>query len=373
MTDRAPHRPGSPILRDQRGAIVVLGVFMAALLVGFLYYVKGIGDAILFRERMQDAADASAFAAAATHARGMNMEAMLNVSSAGVLAVVTAARLANTYTPGSALTRITRATRRQRPGILRVQARAKDQFDRLKRPLFSVLRLGNTVATAVATAIPDAAQRHAAEAAASAFRPTVEGAFPYPRFRPLPVEDSTLEDLVLRASAAVPPLARPPYREFSLVMSFLDTIPFDELVRQAALRARATLDAERSILPFVVPKRLGPGSALGSEGLQVRVAVGGGYDFALSEEGVAVASWGDIAPPDERQDELSILANVALAQAEYLYDGPGAREEWLWNQRWQARLRRVRIDGPQPCATAVVDCFALEEMFFRGLERAVVH
>ena len=66
--------------RNQSGAIMVMGVFMAALMVGFIYYVKGIGDAILFKERMQDAADSGAFAAVATHARGMNLIALINIT-----------------------------------------------------------------------------------------------------------------------------------------------------------------------------------------------------------------------------------------------------------------------------------------------------
>ena len=78
--------------------------------------------------------------------------------------------------------------------------------------------------------------------------------------------------------------------------------------------------------------------------------------------------WSDYASVSfSTRDELLGLVS------KYLYDGPGAREEWLWNQRWLARLRRVRIDAPKPCETAVVDCFALEDLFVRGLERAVVH
>ena len=43
---------------------MVMGVFIAVLLVGMIYYVWGIGDAIMHRERMQDASDTAAFSAA---------------------------------------------------------------------------------------------------------------------------------------------------------------------------------------------------------------------------------------------------------------------------------------------------------------------
>ena len=78
---------------DQRGAVMVVGVFMAAFLVGSLWYIIGIGDAILYRERMQDGADAVAFAAAVYHARGMNIIAMINIIMAAILAILVAFKL----------------------------------------------------------------------------------------------------------------------------------------------------------------------------------------------------------------------------------------------------------------------------------------
>lgn len=78
---------------DQRGAVMVVGVFMAAFLVGSLWYIIGIGDAILYRQRMQDGADAVAFAAAVYHARGMNIIAMINIIMAAILAILVAFKL----------------------------------------------------------------------------------------------------------------------------------------------------------------------------------------------------------------------------------------------------------------------------------------
>ncbi len=78
---------------DQRGAVMVVGVFMAAFLVGSLWYIIGIGDAILFRERMQDGADAVAFSAAVYHARGMNIIAMINIIMAAILGILIAFKL----------------------------------------------------------------------------------------------------------------------------------------------------------------------------------------------------------------------------------------------------------------------------------------
>ena len=49
---------------DKQGAIMVIGVFFAVFLLAILYYLVGIGDAVLHRERMQDAVDAASLSAA---------------------------------------------------------------------------------------------------------------------------------------------------------------------------------------------------------------------------------------------------------------------------------------------------------------------
>lgn len=79
---------------DERGAIMVVAVFMAAFLVGALWYVVGVGNATLFRESMQNGADAAAFSAAVFHARGMNIIAMLNIIMAAILGVLVALKIA---------------------------------------------------------------------------------------------------------------------------------------------------------------------------------------------------------------------------------------------------------------------------------------
>ncbi|HVW29677.1 MAG TPA: hypothetical protein VHC69_30145 [Polyangiaceae bacterium] len=78
---------------DERGAIMVLGIFMCSCIVGVLWYIAGIGDAIIFRERMQEAADAVAFSGATLHARGMNLIVLINLLMAVILAVRVALKM----------------------------------------------------------------------------------------------------------------------------------------------------------------------------------------------------------------------------------------------------------------------------------------
>ena len=82
------------LVDDCRGAIMVAAVFMAVFLVGSLWYLVGIGDAAIYREKMQDGSDAVAFASAVYHARGMNIIAILNLIMAASLAVLIAFKIA---------------------------------------------------------------------------------------------------------------------------------------------------------------------------------------------------------------------------------------------------------------------------------------
>lgn|GEM_PF-1557230 len=64
---------------DDRGAIMVLGVFLALFLIGALWFLIGIGDMLVFRDKAQEAADAAAFTVTVVHAKGMNLIAALNL------------------------------------------------------------------------------------------------------------------------------------------------------------------------------------------------------------------------------------------------------------------------------------------------------
>ncbi len=68
-----------PFSHDDRGAVMIMGLFMGLSLIGSLWYIIGIGDAVVFRDRMQEAADAVAYSSATVHARGMNMIAAINL------------------------------------------------------------------------------------------------------------------------------------------------------------------------------------------------------------------------------------------------------------------------------------------------------
>ena len=79
--------------RDESGAMMVLALFMALFLVGAMFYILGIGDAVLHRRVMQDGVDAGAFSAAVMGARGMNLVALLNILMAVAVMILLAWKL----------------------------------------------------------------------------------------------------------------------------------------------------------------------------------------------------------------------------------------------------------------------------------------
>jgi hypothetical protein len=92
-----PQRPGllkDGLLKDDRGVIMIVGVFFTFLWIGLVWFILGIGTAINYHENLQNAADASAFAGAVYDARGMNLIAMINVIMGVVLSVLVIAHVA---------------------------------------------------------------------------------------------------------------------------------------------------------------------------------------------------------------------------------------------------------------------------------------
>ncbi len=72
---------------DERGAVMLIGIFMACFLIGALWSVVGLGDMLVYRDKVQEAADHTAFSSATVHARGMNFMAALNLVMLAIVAI----------------------------------------------------------------------------------------------------------------------------------------------------------------------------------------------------------------------------------------------------------------------------------------------
>lgn len=78
---------------DTRGNTTIPALFAGGFLIGGVWYLVGLGDAMVFHEAMQDAADATSFAPSVLNARGMNVLAMVNLVMSAILAVLVAVKI----------------------------------------------------------------------------------------------------------------------------------------------------------------------------------------------------------------------------------------------------------------------------------------
>ena len=72
-------RPLDNLQKNNRGAIMVLGIFFACMMIGWMWMLIGLGDAFIWRDRSQEAADAMSYSSAAIQAQGMNLISFVNV------------------------------------------------------------------------------------------------------------------------------------------------------------------------------------------------------------------------------------------------------------------------------------------------------
>jgi hypothetical protein len=73
---------------DEHGAMLVIATFFAIFAVAILYTLLGVAQTLVVRERLQDAADATALSGAIAHARSMNFLVLVNIVMAALMAIL---------------------------------------------------------------------------------------------------------------------------------------------------------------------------------------------------------------------------------------------------------------------------------------------
>jgi len=375
----APSGPdGRPrdLLRDQRGAIMVMGVFMAVLLVGMIYYVSGIGETILYRERMQDASDAGAFAAAVMHARGMNIIALLNMIMAAVLAVLVALKIVHFLLAAATIVATIICAWCAAfgsgcwacgPAVLLEVAREEVAavIDSVEPTIENIVSIAHGVSVGVREGYPIAAQAKVIEYGAYTYDEPTTAGFMYPFYESLPTEDDDSDLLCRKAGEEAAVLLAP--------------LPFGGIIRPFVSPATGSLAATFSSYfcgdSADKAQRVIEDAELGDENFQVRAFMIGDPPFERGEQGVAVAAWGQ-RDDSAIVDGLRELGRVSFAQAEFYYaDGDADRREWMWHMEWTARLRRFRLPSDMDGIGAVCGggggCAALGTI--SGVRDVVVH
>jgi hypothetical protein len=206
-------------LRDERGAILVMGLFMAVFLAGALYYMVGVGEAITQRERMQDAADAAAFSGATLHARGMNLIVLINLVMAALLAILVTLKLLQTLIlaaivaigiAGAFLPGLAAAI----PPLRALNQTVTTVHDRLRPPIDRSLELLHTLARGVRIAVPAVAQVRTVSLVTEHYAPPAQIGVLVPTRLELPTKDGTFDELCKRAGGFVGDLVALPLMPF---------------------------------------------------------------------------------------------------------------------------------------------------------------
>lgn len=212
---------------DERGAILLIALFFAVFMVGMVYYVIGVAEAVLLSERMQDAVDASALSGAVMNARAMNFIVLINLVMSVLLAILVALKLVETLAIvgiilASALAYPTFGLTLPFVPILEsVRSTTSAWYNTLKPDVETALELLNELETTVANVAPPAAKELAEEGIEEYWMPPVEFATVVPFQTPdqadcylgqcLPVENDDYSVLCGKAGGVVGDLIALPF------------------------------------------------------------------------------------------------------------------------------------------------------------------
>jgi hypothetical protein len=364
---------------DTSGSMMLISLFMALFAVGALYYVLGVGDAVIYRRIMQDGADAGAHAASVIVAKGMNLHALLNVVmaiTAGILLVIRSVEvlleivlavleaLAATVVFAPKAVPLIGAITPVESTVENV-GDAVEQFVRVAHDALDVAH------RTVQRGYPLLAQARAIDSMAfqDAYDPPVAGGFVVPLFGPrlpeggagLPVEEDDIGSLCDRVADGLGNRLSEVSSEVpKWLLKFLGGLVSKSLrLGKRRTCADDIVEPPRRVIAF---RDDGSLVWLGHEEFQYRA-----YDIGRSphgghwqqgERGVRVAQGGRGAGRALSYD-AHVIGRIGFAQSEYYFNGTEQKSEWLWKQRWRARLRRFRISraGAPPqilaaCASA---------------------
>jgi hypothetical protein len=343
--------------------MMLMALFMALFLIGTLYYIVGVGDAVIYRRIMQDGADAGAHAASVMGAKGMNLHALLNVVmavTAGILLVIRSVEvlleIIVSVLYGLAATILFAPKAVPLIGVLTpVESTVEgvgNAVEQFVRVAHDALDAAHHV---VQHGYPLLAQARAVDAMAfqEAYDPPVAGGFVVPLLGPrlpqggrgLPVEKDDIGTLCNRAADGLGNrLNNVSSRVPRWLLRFLGGVVSKAL--RLGKRRTCTDDVVESPRRILHDRADGTLVWLGHEEFQYRA-----YDIGRSahenhwqqgEKGLRLAQ-GTNGEGRNAAHDAHLVGRVGFAQAEYYFNGTEHKSEWLWKQKWRARLRRFRI------------------------------
>ncbi|HJL14925.1 MAG TPA: hypothetical protein RMH99_04675 [Sandaracinaceae bacterium LLY-WYZ-13_1] len=347
----APDGTSPSLLRDTGGAIMLAGTFMAVFLVGMLYYLLGIAESVVLQERLQDAADTSAFEAGVSMARSMNFVSWVH----DVMVSLTASLMAGNLLVIAGLV------------CVEIDALPHGDCERLLRdmeaieaeitpPIVASLRSASRAQEAVIEAAPlDAADRVATRIV-DEHGPLVHDAFLVPH------------EVPLERQGMGPLCALGNLYQFRLVEITLGRQLMDDLIGRGFPRVGRSLPQCEEVPGAGAFVGTPPDLPVGTEPFQLRVAVIGDtsslrrIDPAIR---IAPSVLGVPSGSESRRDwvdaEPDIDRMLVMAQSEYYSDWEEANlrrdsatvstEADVFRMRWRGRLRRLRFPTGAPIDT----------------------
>jgi hypothetical protein len=206
------------IKSDDRGAIMVVALFMIIFGTAILFYGVATTQSVLFREHLQDTADSAALSTAITYARLMNALVLINIVMGALVAILLTLKLvegiaivgiaiavaAAFFTGGASLSII--------PPLNALRSTMSSLYEEVKPTVFEVLEVLKDVSDAVVRVAPVAAQAVAvSEVHNSRDNVANAGGFAYSASTELPVEPDSYSKLCKHAGELVVLIARKPF------------------------------------------------------------------------------------------------------------------------------------------------------------------
>jgi len=354
---------------------MVISLFMAVFLVGVMYSQRGTGEAILYKEHVQDAADASVYTAASLHARAMNTIALVNQIQMASVATLQAIDLI-IFNSGncSAAADITSpwsdcpALRSDFEGY-KAQAEGR---------LLPLLQSGTRASERIRDGLVDANQAAIEDLVDNYFGPPVQ--VPVLVSRGLPIQTADNASLCTKGSMYLTNIMQFQIPEPMLNPDVFQTQPPPQVFRGNFLCPNTS-----------GPQIMSPINASGTDSLQVRtVTIGDISRLRLNKRGAGFAytQMGGGEMPEESASDRIGRARFALAQAEYYSTWTDNNDNMLVNElqvdqperipeenvfymHWQARMRRLRIPAYRPIDSDGDDVLEEEELIVTGSEEQV--
>ncbi len=343
--------------RDDRGAVLLIGMFSAPLLVGAIYYVVSIAEAIHQREALQVAADAGAMATVVVEARAMNAIAVINWLMVAITTVTIPTRaLLPAYALVASLPCADPCSCKIVMDAKRAHKELKQRSDRLEERAKTLLEALDQAQKSLAKDGPEAGEESARKNMQSRTQELPSGASmdihgsslsPQSCRYGLPVEDDKFEQVCKRAKPWVDEFA------FRIAKETLDSI--GQCKSGALALAIASSDLQNPTGRVCKEKKNAPCSGSGPHPKKVFKDAKNGNDWmqvwsevkgTLDDRGRKGVEFG--APQAEPGKDPKSDFGLGFAQAEIFFDCSGGwsscngnDEKAMWDTKWRARMRRV--------------------------------